>query len=107
MSGQTQVADVAAHGRGDPEPDDGNPTRRVGTPTADPAPPTPPVTPGWDRSPKSLALLLASGAERLRTDPPQNFSHCAVRGAAEVLRARLDERMGRSWEAARDATEGP
>lgn len=62
---------------------------------------------GRDRSPQSLALLLAKAAERVRTDPAENFAHCAVRGAADVLCARLDDRMGESPEAARDSRDEP
>lgn len=43
----------------------------------------------------SLAMLLITAAERVRCDPPTNFNHCAVRGAAQVLLDRLEERMAR------------
>jgi hypothetical protein len=87
MSLEVAVAETRARGKADPAP-------------------TPATTPR-DRSPESLALVLAKAAERVRTDPEANLAHCAVRAAAAVLSARLDERMAVSPGAARDATEGP
>lgn len=46
-----------------------------------------------DRSPRSLAIVLANAAERVRTDPEANFTDGAVRGAAEVLTGRLVDRL--------------
>ena len=70
------------------------PLRPIGPLTAAGVGPAERATPtGRDCSPETLAILLARVAERVRTDPAANFAHCAVRGAAEVLRARLDERM--------------
>lgn len=76
-------------------------------PTGPKSEPALPVVSGRDHSPQSLVFLLAKVAERVRTDPEANFAHCAVRGAARVLSARLDDRMGLCREAARDAAEGP
>lgn len=89
MSANTLAAASIVLEREDPEPGS---ARRAATATDSPTS-TAPVPHGDDRSPESLALLLARAAERVRTDPEAHFAHCAVRGAAEVLRARLDERM--------------
>lgn len=48
------------------------------------------------RSATSLAMQLIRVAERVRCDPPANFDHCAVRGAAQELLHRLEERMASS-----------
>jgi hypothetical protein len=63
-----------------------------------------------DRSPSSLALVLATAAERVRTDPEANFADGAVRGAAVVLSDRLYARLAMSRAGAcagRDGMEGP
>jgi hypothetical protein len=52
-----------------------------------------PVPQGPDRSPESLVILLAKTAERVRTDPQANLTHCAVRWTAQILCIRLDERL--------------
>jgi hypothetical protein len=52
-----------------------------------------PVHQGIDRTPRSLALVLATAAERVRTDPAANFTDGAVRGAARVLSGRLGTRL--------------
>jgi hypothetical protein len=61
---------------------------------------------GVDRSPAALAFAIADAAERVRTAPSSHFAHCAVRGASEILRARLDEGLAVSPGVARDAAEG-
>lgn len=61
---------------------------------------------GVDRSAAALAIALADVAERVRTAPEESFAHCAVRGAWEVLRARVDARVDASPGAVRDEAEG-
>ena len=76
-----------------PTPDDAASQEPVRTPT-DPetAPLVGPPAP-LDRSPRSLTVLLAKTAERLRTDPDANFADGAVMAAARILNDRLDERF--------------
>jgi hypothetical protein len=56
------------------------------------------------RSAESLAVVLATAAERVRSDPDAHLEHCAVRWAAEALSARLDDRMQLHRGVSRDAT---
>lgn len=58
------------------------------------------------RSAESLAVVLATAAERVRSDPDAHLRNCAVRWAAEALSARLDDRMQLRGGVSRDATEG-
>jgi hypothetical protein len=76
-----------------PTPDNAASQEPVRTPTdPDTAPQVGPPAP-LDRSPRSLTVLLAKTAERLRTDPDVNFADGAVTAAARILNDRLDERF--------------
>lgn len=75
------------------EPDVCQAHGRHGLPVEVVAGAVPAVGQGRDRSPRSLALLLAKTVERVRTDPDVNFEHGAVRGAALVLLDRLWDRL--------------